>query len=242
MISQKVIAASAHISPRRDFVEQIPEDFTWLSDEARVERKPCAELPGADDDDRGKKGLNHAHPPSPAQTCSLNRSRCKRACSSANPSQSGTDKTLRGRGSDTVTTSAMRPGRGRQDNDDVGQRDGLDDIVRHKDHRVFHVLPKLRQLLLQTETRMRIQRPERLIHQQDRLVGDERPRQRAPLLHPAGKLARKLVLETAKLHPLDPVHRPAAALGGERTPAIFSGNSMLASNVIQGNRPRPCGT
>ena len=107
----------------------------------------------------------------------------------------------------------MRPGRGGQDNNDVGQRDGLDDIMRHEDDRIFHVLPKPRQLLLQTKPRMRIQRPERFIHQQDRLVGDERPRQRPPLLHPAGQLARKLVFETAKLHPLDPLHCPAAAFG-----------------------------
>src|SRR5262249_17511601 len=89
--------------------KQIAQDFAWLADEARVEQKMRPKLPGTDDHECWQKSLNDAHVP--PQACSWNRSPCSRACSSAKPSQSGTERTLRGRGRETVTTSKMRPGR-----------------------------------------------------------------------------------------------------------------------------------
>jgi hypothetical protein len=60
---------------------------------------------------------------------------------------------------------------------------------------------------------MCIKRPERLVHKKDRLIGYQRARHRTALFHPAGKLARELVLEPAEIDALDPFQRPPMALG-----------------------------
>ena len=56
--------------------------------------------------------------------------------------------------------------------------------------------PDAQQLLVHVIARDLVERAERLVHQQDRRSGHERARDRDTLLHSAGELTRKRVLES----------------------------------------------
>ena len=72
-------------------------------------------------------------------------------------------------------------------------------------HRLAGLGPDLQQLGLHELARLRVQRRERLIHQQHGRVRRQRPGQIHALLHAAGKLRRIVPFEAAQAHQLDEV-------------------------------------
>ncbi len=67
------------------------------------------------------------------------------------------------------------------------------DVVRDEQHRLAHLLLQLQELVLQVLAHHRVDRAERLVHQQHRRVRRQRPRHAHPLPLPAGELVRVAV-------------------------------------------------
>ncbi len=86
----------------------------------------------------------------------------------------------------------------RQHGDTLCHADCLADIVGHEDHGLGLASQNFRNLVGKRNPRLRIQRRKRLIEQNDIGLGAERARERRPLAHAAGKLARQVVQELAQ--------------------------------------------
>src|SRR5690606_1159688 len=80
-----------------------------------------------------------------------------------------------------------------QDGDPVAHLDGLVDVVGDEDDRLAHVGLDAQELVLQAVPGDRIDRPERLVHDQDRLVGPGRPGDADALALSTGELLRVAV-------------------------------------------------
>ena len=85
-----------------------------------------------------------------------------------------------------------------QDDDLVAEQERLVDVVRDEHDRLVEVALQADQLLLQLCAHDRVDRPERLVHQQDVRIGREAPRDADPLLLAARELARVAVGELAR--------------------------------------------
>ena len=59
-----------------------------------------------------------------------------------------------------------------------------------EDDGLVQIAPQLQQIVVEPEARDLVERGERLVHQQDIGIGDQRARQRDPHLHAAGQFAR----------------------------------------------------
>jgi len=66
-----------------------------------------------------------------------------------------------------------------------------------------HGLGQVQELVLQAAADQRVQRRERLVHQQDVGIGGERAGQADALLHAAGQFRRQAVAVTLQVHRLD---------------------------------------
>ena len=100
-----------------------------------------------------------------------------------------------------------RAGPGGHHHDLVGERDRLLQVVRHEDHRRPRLVPQRQQLGGHDRLGLHVERAERLVHQQDRRLVDQRRRQRHPLAHAAGELVRMMVLEPGQADHPQPVPR-----------------------------------
>ena len=90
------------------------------------------------------------------------------------------------------------PGGRAHDQHAVGEEDRLVNVMGDEQDRGLELGPEPQQVLLHHRARLRIERTEGLVHQQDgRLVG-ERPRDADPLLHATRKLGRIAMGETGK--------------------------------------------
>ena len=104
----------------------------------------------------------------------------------------------RGRGMVFSCSPAMRAGGLRQHQRAVAQRDRLGDVMGDEDDGLAPEVPKPEQVVLQLHARLRVERAERLVHQDDRRIVDERADEGGALAHAAGELVRIVVLEAGK--------------------------------------------
>ena len=74
-------------------------------------------------------------------------------------------------------------------------------------------LPDPQDLLVHPLAGHLVERPERLVHQQDRRLEGERPGDRHALLHPARELVRMVVEEVAELDQVEHLLRPGGPAG-----------------------------
>ena len=94
----------------------------------------------------------------------------------------------------------------------VGEIDRLLHVVGDEDHGLGRALPDAEELRLHQAARLRIERAERLVHQQDFRIEGERARERGALLHAAGELRGIAVLETLQPDQIDERLRALLAL------------------------------
>src|SRR5690348_6042714 len=94
-------------------------------------------------------------------------------------------------------------GRGAHDDDAVGQIDRLVDIVGDEEDGFAVALPDAQQLRAHHLPDLRIERAERLVHQQDLGLDAERAGDADTLAHSARELMRKMPLEGAQAHHLE---------------------------------------
>jgi hypothetical protein len=103
----------------------------------------------------------------------------------------------------------------------VRQEDRLGNAVGDQQHRLAGGHPDALQFEVHALARHRVERAERLVHQQHRRIVQQRPQDRDALLHAARELPRVLVLEAFQVGHLDEavgalarrLHRHAADLG-----------------------------
>ncbi len=140
------------------------------------------------------------------------RSRPRRAATPRSPGRcsrnSGVRRissTSRGRSSGTSNEPFTVAGPAVMTTTRSAERDGLLQVVRHEDHRGLAARPQPQQLVLHEAAGLHVERGERLVHEQDRRLVDERLGERDALAHAAGELVRVVVLEPAEPDPVDPV-------------------------------------
>ena len=86
-----------------------------------------------------------------------------------------------------------RAGRRGEDRDPVAEPDRLVDVVGHQHHGLAELVLESQELVLQPATHDRVDRAERLVHQQHGRVGRERPGHADALALAAGELVRVAV-------------------------------------------------
>ena len=112
----------------------------------------------------------------------------------------------RGRGS-SISTVSLQPSRpAREHQHAVGQEHRLVDLVGDEQHGLAALLPDAHQLGLHDLAGLRVERRERLVHQQDFRVDRERAGEVDALAHAAGQLARIVVLEAVEPDQLEQLH------------------------------------
>ena len=105
----------------------------------------------------------------------------------------------RGRGSGILITAFTVPGCGAHHHHAVRQIHRLRDIVRHVDHRLAGFPPHVGEQPLHVVARQRVERRERLVHQQHRRIVGQRAGDGDPLLHAAGQMVRERAGELLQL-------------------------------------------
>src|SRR4029077_19372010 len=83
-----------------------------------------------------------------------------------------------------------RGGPRRHDDDSIGERNRLFEIVGNEQHRLAVRAPQLQQQVAHDLPGLRIERPERLVHQEDLWVADQHLREAYALALAAGKHMR----------------------------------------------------
>src|SRR5262249_36910107 len=91
----------------------------------------------------------------------------------------------------------------------IGKQHGLADAVGHEQHGFTIALPELEQHDVHVVAGDGVERAERLVHEQDARIGNERARERYPLAHAAGELPRALVDCIVEMHEAQQLHRTA---------------------------------
>src|SRR5581483_11324535 len=98
------------------------------------------------------------------------------------------------------------------DHHPVRQRDRLLEVMGDEHNGLAVGGPELEKLVLHELAGLDVERGERLVHQDELRVEDERLRERDALSHPARELMRIAVAETAEAHALQPILRPLERL------------------------------
>ncbi len=105
---------------------------------------------------------------------------------------------LRGRGRSISTISSMRPGSRAITGDPVGQQDRLADAVGDEQDGLARGRPDALQLDIELIARDRVERAERLVHQEQCRIVEQRPADRRALAHAARQLPRIAMRERAQ--------------------------------------------
>ena len=131
--------------------------------------------------------------------------------------------------------SLTLPGPAGEDDDAVGQIDRLVDLVGDEQHGLSGFRPDLQQLLLHRFAGLRVERCERLVHQQDLRVHDQRAREIDALLHAAGELVGIMVLEAGEADHVDEMRRARPSPRACRRRGIRGRRRTLPSTVRHGS-------
>ena len=94
----------------------------------------------------------------------------------------------------------------------VSQEHRLRHVMRDEHHRLAGAAPDGEQFFLHDPPRLCVQRTERLVHQQNIGINRQRAGNRRALLHAAGELGGKRLLEASQMHQIDVMLRPLLGL------------------------------
>ena len=141
----------------------------------------------------------------------------------------------RGRGSGTRQSPMMRAeGPADMITTRSDKRDRLFEIMGDEQHRLAVGAPQVEQQVAHDLPRLRVERTERLVHQQDFRIADQHLRQADALALAAGQHVRIARAEGAKPDAREPVcARPRASARG--VPAVSRPIATFSSAVFQGN-------
>src|SRR6476659_271235 len=113
---------------------------------------------------------------------------------------------------DRELADRMRRRAGREADDAVAHRDRLVEVVGDEEHRLLLLGPDREHFVFHQLARLHVERRERLVHEDDVGIEDERLRQADALPHPARELMRITVAECAEADALEPRLRLLAGL------------------------------
>ncbi len=124
---------------------------------------------------------------------------------------------------------------GEQD-DAVRKGQGLAQIVRDENHRLLAPLPQAQQHRVHVDLGVRVERAERLVHEQDPRLDDERAHQRNALAHATRKCGRIGILEALEAGLRDAIRHAACAFL-----ALDAGKIEPVADVVGHRTPREQG-
>src|SRR5581483_3661171 len=110
-----------------------------------------------------------------------------------------------------------RAGARRHDDDAVGQRDCLFEVVGDEQHGLAIAAPEVEQEIAHDLPGLRVERPERLVHQEDAGIADQHLREADALALAAREHMRVAVGESAEPDRTEPILRAPERLGARRT-------------------------
>src|SRR5437764_1787142 len=116
-------------------------------------------------------------------------------------------------GNGGIDNGAKPPGGSIEDEDAVGKDERVVDAVGDEDDSRAGARPYCQEILLQLLACLRVERAERLIHEDEDGLAHQRARDADPLLHATGQLVRKMFGKGGKPHQLDEMSRRIAPLG-----------------------------
>ena len=128
-----------------------------------------------------------------------------------------------------VPLCMMRPAL--EDRDPVAEPQGLVEVVRYEQDRLAHALLQRAQLVLQLAADQRIERRERLVHEQDLRVGRECARETDALLHAAGELVAVMIGPLRQPNELELLVDDATALGSRFAAQLEAEADVLANGA-----------
>ena len=145
---------------------------------------------------------------------------------------------VRGRGRSISSMSAMRPGRARHHHHAVGEEHRLAGRMGDEHHGLAPLEPDALQLDVHRLAGERVERAERLVHQQQRRIVDQRAHQRDALLHAARQLPRVAVLETGQADQRDQRRARAAIMLLAAEPLHVDRQQRVAEHAAPGKQHR----
>ena len=147
-------------------------------------------------------------------------------------------------------SAPIRPGRARHHDHALRQIDRLEHRMGDEDDGLAQVAPQRQQIVVEPEAGDLVERRERLVHQQNIGIGDQRARQRHPHLHAAGQFARIGIGEIRQARPAPAPRRraPSACVGRrmrelQRQAHIFAHAGPRHQRRLlkhEADRMRPC--
>jgi hypothetical protein len=137
----------------------------------------------------------------------------------------------RGRASGTVQLPMMRAA-GPADHNAVRERDRLLEIMGDEHHRLAVKAPQVEQQVAHDLPGLRVERAERLVHQQDLRVADQHLHQADALALPTGQHVRIAFAEVGQAHAGEPVLRAPACLV-----AAYAGSLEPDRNILERGLP-----
>ena len=149
-------------------------------------------------------------------------------CSSWKAGSSLTSPMSRGRAQRHPPVADDARGRPRRHDDDaVGERDRLFQIVGDEQHRLAVGAPQIEQQIAHDLPRLRVERAERLVHQQDFRIADQHLREADALALAAREHVRIAVAERAQAHARKPGLRARARLARRRAGRLQPDGDVL---------------
>src|SRR5256714_5106580 len=110
----------------------------------------------------------------------------------------------------------------------IGERDRLLEIMRNEDHGRAGRRPELQELVFHQRAGLDVERADRLVHEQEARLVDERLRERGTFAHAAGELVRVVTLESGKADPLDPIPRTLLGVAPLDPPKTWARRAVAA--------------
>ena len=132
-------------------------------------------------------------------------------------------------------SALMRPGRALITTTRVADEDRLLDVVGDEQHGLALALPDAEQQFLHQRAGLVVERAERLVEQQDLGIVGERARDRGALLHAAGELLGKVIVEAAQADLREPFVARSRCCSRAGTPFSRRPKAMFSATVSQGN-------
>ncbi len=119
----------------------------------------------------------------------------------------------------------------RHHQDAVGQQQRFGNRVGDEQHRLRTLGPDIQQLQAQLVAGQGVECRERLVHQQDFRVVQQRPGNRRALLHAAGEFVRALVAEFLEPHQFQQLLAAGDLLGGDTAVLVAHGKGQVVADV-----------
>src|SRR5215218_9183696 len=113
------------------------------------------------------------------------------------------------------------------------KHEGLIQVVRHENDRPLHLALNIQEKVLHVAPNKRVQSGKRLVHEQDLLLGRQRPRKSYPLLHATRELRGELSTLAVQAYQLQGLLASLAALGAWHTLNLEAKGHVVEDSAVR---------